>query len=65
MSLFTDTYVQSVLPDPGSSLQFAGSLFTIFERFFSRIILSYSTNIPENVVEFCYVLSKLNNLACS
>ena len=48
-----------------TSFQFARLLFTIFYQNLSLFIFSSSPNIPENLVEFCCVLSKLDHLACN
>ena len=45
--------------------QFTRSLFENFQQIFSRIIFSSSPSIPENLVDFLRVLSKLDHLACN
>ena len=49
----------------GAFLQFARSLFKFFWQNFYRIIFSSSPNFPENWVEFCFVLRKLDHLTCN
>ena len=45
--------------------QFTRSLFKNFQQNFFRIIFSSSPSIPENLVDFFEVLSKVDHLACN
>ena len=63
---FTQAQLQSVSPDPGRSLF---SIFWTALYFFSKFVLGsffyLPPNIPENFVDFFYVLSKIDYLACN
>ena len=66
MTIFVLRHLQSVSPNPGSSVFkiFTVAMHISFVKFFLNFFLS-PPNRAENLVKFCRVFCKLDHLACN